>query len=96
MEKMFVSTTVAIFTIVLMLFSGVSFSQASERSVDKGQKVNKAVTEKDAMTKEVETLIRTGKMIEEEGRRTNDKTMMRNGQLMIKEGQMLKEGKWPQ
>jgi hypothetical protein len=35
-------------------------------------------------------------MIEEEGKKTNDKTMIRNGQLMIKEGQMMKEGKSPQ
>ena len=48
------------------------------------------------MTREVETLIKTGKMIEEEGRKTNDKTMIKNGQLMIEQGLMMKEGKWPQ
>ncbi len=96
MKKIFISATVAIFTLVLMLSIGVIFSQASERIMDKGQKVNKGIMEKDAMTREVETLIKTGKMIEEEGKRTNDKTMIKNGQLMIKEGQMMKEGKWPQ
>jgi len=96
MKKIFLSATVAIFTIVLILSSGVIFSQASERIMEKGQKVNKGMTEKDAMTREVETLIKTGKMIEEEGRKTNDKMMIKNGQLMIKEGQMMKEGKWPQ
>jgi hypothetical protein len=96
MKKIFVSATVAICTIVLMLSIGVIFSQASERIVDKGQKVDKGMMEKDAMAREVETLIRTGKMIEQEGRKTNDKMMIKNGQLMIKQGQMLKEGKWPQ
>jgi hypothetical protein len=94
MKKIVLSVPVAIFTAVLMLSVGVNFSQASERAVDKGQEPNKAVTEKEAM-REVETLIKTGKMIEEEGKRTNDKTMIKNGQLMIKEGQMMKEGKWP-
>lgn len=96
MKKISISATVAIFTFVLMPSIGVIFSQASERMMDKGQKVNKGIMEKDAMTREVETLIKTGKMIEEEGKRTNDKTMIKNGQLMIKEGQMMKEGKWPQ
>ena len=96
MKKIFLSATVALFTIVLMLSIGVIFSQASEGIMEKGQKVNKGMMEKDAMTREVETLIKTGKMIEEEGRKTNDKTMIKNGQLMIKEGQMMKEGKWPQ
>jgi len=96
MKKISMSATVAIFTMVLMLFIGVIFSQASERIMDKGQKVNKGMIEKDAMTREVEKLIKTGKMIEEEGRKTNDKMMIKNGQLMIKEGQMMKEGKWPQ
>ncbi len=96
MKKISISATAAIFTIVLILSIGVIFSQASERIEDKGQKVNKAVTEKEAMTREVETLIRTGKMIEEEGKKTNDKTMIKNGQMMIKEGQMIRGGKWPQ
>ncbi len=96
MKKISISGTVAIFTFVLMLSIGVIFSQASERIMEKGQKVNKGIMEKDAMTREIETLIKTGKMIEEEGKKTNDKTMIKNGQLMIKEGQMMKEGKWPQ
>ena len=96
MKKKSISAAAAICTMVLMLSIGVIFSQASERIMDKGQKVNKGVTEKDAMTREVETLIRTGKMIEEEGKRTNDKTMIKNGQMMIKEGQMIRGGKWPQ
>ncbi len=96
MKKISISATVAIFTLILMLSIGVIFSQASERIMDKGQKVNKGIMEKDAMTREIETLIKTGKMIEEEGKKTNDKTMIKNGQLMIKEGQMMKEGKWPQ
>ena len=96
MKKIFISATVAIFTIVLMLSLGVMFSQAAERTMDKGQKASKGMTEKDKMAQEVETLIRTGKMIEEEGKRTNDQMMIKNGQLMIKQGQMMKEGKWPQ
>ncbi|MBE0556362.1 MAG: hypothetical protein IH628_03935 [Proteobacteria bacterium] len=96
MKNIFLSITVALLTMVLMLSIGVDFSQASERVMDKGQKVNKGMMEKDKMAKEVETLIKTGKMIEEEGRKTNDKTMITNGQLMIKQGQMMKEGKWPQ
>lgn len=93
MKKLFLSATVAIFTTVLMLSTGAICSQAAERTTDKGQKVNKAVTEKDAPTREIETLIKTGKMIEEEGKKTNDKTMIENGRLMIKQGQMMKEGK---
>lgn len=96
MKKISISAAAAICTMALMLSIGVIFSQASERIMDKGQKANKGVTEKDAMTREVETLIRTGKMIEEEGKRTNDKTMIKNGQMMIKEGQMIRGGKWPQ
>ena len=96
MKKIFISATAAILTIVLMLSIGVIYSQASERLTDKGRKVNKGMMEKDAMARDVETLIKTGKMIEEEGKRTNDKTMIENGQLMIKQGQMMKAGKWPQ
>ena len=96
MKKISVSATVAIFTLVLMLSIGVIFSQASESIMEKGQKVNNGIMEKDAMTREVETLIKTGKMIVEEGKKTNDKTMIKNGQLMIKEGQMMKQGKRPQ
>ncbi len=96
MKKILISAIVAIFTIVLMLSIGVIFSQASERTLEKGQKANKGVMDKDAMAREVETLIKTGKMIEEEGKKTNDKTMIKNGQMMIKQGQMMKEGKWPQ
>jgi hypothetical protein len=94
--KKSVSATTAIFTLALMLSIGVVFSQASERIMDQEQKVNKDTMEKDARTREVETLIKTGKMIEEEGKKANNKTMIENGQLMIKEGQMMKEGKWPQ
>ncbi len=96
MKKICTSATVAIFTIVLMLSIGVMCSQAAERMMDKGQKTNKAKLEEDAKTREVETLIKTGKMIEEEGKKTNDKKMMENGRLMIKQGQMMKAGKWPQ
>jgi len=92
MKKISVAATVAIFTIVLTLSPGVTCSQASER-VDKGQKANKALMEKEAMAREVETLIKAGKMIEEEGKKTNDKTMIENGRLMMKQGQMMKEGK---
>ena len=96
MKKISISATVAIFTLVLMLSIGVIFSQASERIMDKGQKANKGTVEKDANIKEIETLIRTGKMIEEEGIKTNDKMMIENGRLMMKQGQLMKEGKWPQ
>lgn len=96
MTKICMSATATVFIILLTLSLGVVLSPASERIMDKGQKVNKGVTEKDAMAREVETLIRTGKMIEEEGKKTNDRTMIRNGQLMIKQGQMMKEGKYPQ
>jgi hypothetical protein len=90
------SATATVFIILLTPSIGVIPSPASERIMDKGQKVNKGMTEKDAMAREVETLIRTGKMIEEEGKKTNDRTMIKNGQLMIKQGQMMKEGKYPQ
>ena len=93
MKKIFISATVAIFTVVLMLSIGVTFSQASERITDKGQKVNEGKIEKDAMIREGEALIKTGKMIEAEGKKTNNKTMIENGRLIIKKGQMMKEGK---
>ena len=96
MKKIFISVTVAIFTIVLMLSGGVIFSQASERITDKGQKVNEGEMKKDAMIREGETLIEIGKMIEEEGKKTNNKKMIENGQLIIKKGQMMKEGKLAQ
>jgi hypothetical protein len=53
MKKISISAPVAIFTLVLMLSVGVIFSQAAERIMDKGQNVNKGVTEKDAMAREV-------------------------------------------
>ena len=93
MKKIFISATVAIFTIVLMLSIGVIFSQAAERIMDKGQKVNEGKMEKDAKIREGETLIETGKMIVEEGKKTNNKKMIENGQLIIEKGQMMKEGK---
>ena len=52
MKKIFLSATVSIFTIVLMLCIGVIFSQASERIMDKGQKVDKGMMEKDAKTRD--------------------------------------------
>jgi hypothetical protein len=96
MKKICTSATAAIFTMVFVLSLGVMFSQAAEKTIDKEQKASKGMTEKDKMAQEVETLIRTGKMIEEEGKRTNDQMMIKNGQSMIKQGQMMKEGKWPQ
>ena len=92
MKKIFISATVGIFTIVLTLSIGVIFSQASERIMDKGQKVNEGKMEKDAKIREGETLIKTGKMIVEEGKKTNNKKMIENGQLIIEKGQMMKEG----
>jgi hypothetical protein len=58
MGKIFISAAVAIFTIVFMLSIGVLFSQASEKIMEEGQTVNNDVMKKDAMTREVETLIK--------------------------------------
>jgi hypothetical protein len=94
MKKIFTSATVAVFILALMLAGEGNFAQAAEKKTDKGQTVNKAITEKEkeTMKRDGELLIRTGKMIEEEGKKTNDKTMIKNGQLMIQEGEKIKKG----
>ena len=92
MKKIFL-VGVAIFTVVLTLSIGVISPHASERITDKGQKVDQAKTEKEAMIREGEALIKTGKMIEAEGKKTKDEKMIENGRLIIKKGQMMKEGK---
>ena len=92
MKTISISVTAAIFILSLMLAGQGNAAQAAEKKTDKGQTVNKAVTEKEAMKRDGELLVRTGKMIEEEGKKTNDKTMIKNGQLMIEEGEKMKKG----
>ncbi|MDA8126376.1 MAG: hypothetical protein M0009_14475 [Deltaproteobacteria bacterium] len=88
MKKAFMSATIAVFTLVLTLSSGIMASQAAETKTEKGQKANERTTEKDAGEK----LIQTGKQVLEEGKKANDATMIKNGQLMIQQGQMMKDG----